>query len=101
MTNIELKLPLPMIAQSARKAKPYIGVMVFILFAGIYGYMLFKINALANPGPVDESAVLAEVKTLPVPKIDEQAANKLLTLKDNSVSVQTLFEQSRTNPFEE
>ncbi len=101
MTNIELKSPLPLLAKSAKKIKPYIGFMMFVLFAAVYGYVLFKINSLANPGPVDESAVLTSVKALPAPRIDNQAAKKLLELKDNSVNVQTLFEDNRTNPFEE
>ena len=100
MTNIELKSPLPIILRSAQKTKPYIGVLIFLIFAGVYGYMIFKINSLAAP-QVDENAVLTETKSLPVPKIDDAAAKQLQTLKDNSVNVQTLFEQGRTNPFQE
>jgi hypothetical protein len=91
---------MPVIAKTARKARPYLGVVLFLLFAGVYGYMVYKINALADPA-IDPSLVTSDVKRLPVPRIDEQAAQQLLTLKDNSVNVQTLFEQSRTNPFRE
>lgn len=100
MTNIELKSPLPMLATTVKKTRPYVGVMIFLLFAAIYGYMVIKINALSNP-TIDQSAVMTEVKSLPVPRIDSEAASQLLTLEDNSVSVKTLFEKSRTNPFSE
>ena len=98
-SNIELKSPLPALAQSVRKVRPYVGVLVFMLFAGVYGYMVFQINSLADP-TVEQSSVQAEAKALPVPRIDDQAAKQLMTLKDNSVNVQTFFEQGRTNPFE-
>jgi hypothetical protein len=98
MTSIELKSPLPALTKSARKARPYVGVMLFLLFAGVYGYMILKINKLADP-QIDQTAVNSDVKTLPIPRIDSNAAKQLLTLKDNSVNVQTLFEQSRKNPF--
>ena len=99
MTSIELKSPLPALAQSVRKVRPYVGVLIFMLFAGVYGYMVFQINSLADP-TVEQSEVQVEAKALPVPRIDDQAARQLMTLKDNSVNVQTLFEQGRTNPFE-
>ena len=100
MTNIELKSPLPMLASTVKKTRPYVGVLIFLLFAGVYGYMVVKINALSDPA-IDQGTVLTEVKSLPVPRIDSEAASRLLTLEDNSVSVKTLFEKSRTNPFSE
>lgn len=75
-------------------------VLVFLLFTAVYGFMIIKINTYSNP-VIDESAVLEEVKALPVPKLDEEAAQKLQSLNDNSVNVQSLFDQGRTNPFSE
>jgi hypothetical protein len=100
MKNIELKLPLPAVKQLAHKLRSYVGVMLFVLFAAVYAYVVVQINTLSNP-PVDSGAVTAASKALPVPRIDDNAINQLLSLKDNSVNVQVLFEQGRTNPFQE
>lgn len=78
----------------------YATVLIFLLFMSIYGYMVLKINTLSNP-VIDEDSIAAEAKALPVPRMDEEAAKKLQSLKDNSVNVQTLFEQGRTSPFQE
>ena len=100
MTGIKLSSPKLLLSASAKRLRPYVGVMIFMLFAAVYGYTLFQINSLSAP-TVNESDVLSEAKTLPAPRIDSDAANQLLTLKDNSVNVQALFEKSRTNPFQE
>jgi hypothetical protein len=90
----------PALARAAHTFRKYASVLIFLLFTGIYGYMIVEINSLSNP-VIDDSAVAAESKALPVPRIDEQSAKKLESLKDNSVNVQTLFDQGRTNPFNE
>jgi hypothetical protein len=100
MTDISVKSPLPALASSLRKVRPYVGVLLFLLFAIIYGYMVLSINKLSNP-VIDPVEVTTEAKASPSPRLDAHAAEQLQTLKDNSVNVQTLFEQSRTNPFQE
>lgn len=100
MKNIELnpKALQPAVGTFLHNLQKYTSVLVFLLLTGIYGYMVIKINTLSNPA-VEDSAVMAEAKTLPTPRMDEDAAKKLQSLKDNSVNVQTLFEKERTNPF--
>lgn len=93
--------------QSTRQAKrllqrmaKYTGVLFFLFIALVYGYVIMQINEFGNT-PVDQQAVADQVQELSTPSIDEQAARKLQNLRDNSVNVQTLFEESRTNPFSE
>ena len=100
MKNLEIKSPVAAIAQTVRKVQPYSGVLLFLLLAAIYGFIVLRINSLSNP-TIDQSAVVGEAKSTPVPRIDANAAKQLQALKDNSVNVQTLFDQSRTNPFNE
>jgi len=78
----------------------YAGFLIFLLFAVAYGYLLLKIDKYSNP-VVSKDEVLQELTALPSFNIDEDAANKLLLLEDNSVNVQTLFREGRTNPFQE
>lgn len=101
MKNIELnadsiKLIGGGLLQTLRK---YASVIIFVLFTGIYGYFTLQINALSNPD-VDEPDVAGQTKALALPHIDEDAAKKLQSLEDNSVNVQTIFEQGRADPFQ-
>jgi hypothetical protein len=48
-----------------------------------------------QPTPSDQ---LTSVK--PSPRIDQDVVSQLQQLQDNSVSVQALFNQGRTNPFQ-
>lgn len=97
--EINLKAVQPAIATILHALRRYATVLIFLLFTGVYGYLIFQINTLSNP-TVEEAEVLSEAKALPVPRIDEESAKKLQSLKDNSVNVQTLFEQGRTDPFQ-
>jgi len=60
--------------------------------------MVVQINVLSNPEPDEDEVATSSAS---VPRIDDEAIRQLQTLKDNSVNVQTLFEQGRTNPFTE
>ena len=71
-----------------------------MVFAMVYVYMIMKVNSLSN-APVDDNALHQQVNASPAPRIDSKAAGQLQTLKDNSVNVQTLFEENRSSPFQE
>ena len=100
MKTGSLKLPLPALLKLARKLQPYLTVILFLVFAVVYALTIMRINALSNP-PLDSGAVADEVKASPTPRIDASAAEQLQTLKDNSVNVQTLFDEGRSSPFQE
>jgi hypothetical protein len=98
--DISLKELAPMLKSISVKVRPYIGVAFFVLLAIIYSFVILQINKLSNQ-PLDESQVSEQSKAAPTPRIDAQAAKQLQTLKDNSVNVQALFEESRQSPFQE
>jgi len=100
MKDISPKATMAAVAAGAHKLRPYLGVGLFLLFAAVYGYLVLKINSLSNP-TIDVSEVISQAVDAPTPRIDAQAAEQLLKLKDNSVNVQTLFEEGRKNPFQE
>lgn len=73
-------------------------VPLFILFVvAVFGYLYLQISQATN-AKADASSDTAVTKSMP--KIDEAVANRLLELEDNSVNVQTLFNDARENPFE-
>src|SRR5437762_7642909 len=85
---------------TSRQLKPYVGVGVFLLFALVYGFVIVRINSLSD-AQVSDADVAAQVNASPVPRIDAGAIKQLQSLNDNSVNVQSLFQQGRTNPFQE
>jgi len=74
--------------------------VIFVLFvAGLYGFVLFRVNSLSHAQPV-ASDVTSQVKAAAIPHIDQAVVKQLQSLQDNSVSVQALFNQARSNPFQ-
>ena len=76
--------------------------IIFIVFViGIYGFVAFQIlNARsAAPSPTDVSAQTQASAS--APHIDQQTIDDMQSLQDNSVNVKTLFDQARSNPFNE
>lgn len=75
-----------------------------ILFLGfvaiVYGFILFRINSLSNMQPSPDS-VTSQIQAAQVPHIDESTVKQLESLQNNSVNVQTLFNEARSNPFQE
>lgn len=83
--------------QAARRYAP----LAFIVFlVAIYGFLSWRIVSLVQAAP-DESAVSSQLQTVGVPRVDKELVTKIQQLEDNSVSVQTLFDQARQNPFSE
>lgn len=74
-------------------------ILFVVVVALLYGFLLLRIMMLSNSQP-EASSVSSEVAKLS-PHIDQKSADQLQTLEDNSVNVQTLFNQARNNPFGE
>src|SRR5476651_2687165 len=75
-------------------------LLVFVAFVALlYGFIAFRISSLGNTEP-SQSAVTSQVNAAQIPRIDQSVVKQLQSLQDNSVSVQTLFNQARSNPFQ-
>lgn len=76
-------------------------VAIFVVFVAVmYGFLLYRINTLNSVQPTPDQ-VAAKVQAAKVPHIDEKVVQQLQSLQDNSVSVQTLFNEARNNPFQQ
>ena len=74
-------------------------VAVFLLFIVLlYGFVWLRINSYNRAQP-STTEVSSQVKAAEILHIDQNVLNQLQTLQNNSVSVQTLFNQARSNPF--
>lgn len=86
--------------RSLDKARRYAGIGFVVFFVAIYGYLGWRIFSLNSVEP-DPSAVASQLKTAGVPRVDPTVLSKIQQLQDNSVEVQTLFDNARSNPFQE
>jgi cell division protein YceG involved in septum cleavage len=82
----------------AIKLKKFAWLIILIFFLIIYGYIYLKINSFESQQP-SSSAISSDLKTSVQPTINPKVVQQLETLKNNSVSVQALFNQARHNPF--
>ena len=76
-------------------------IYLFIGFVVIvYVFIIFKGNQLSNATP-SATAIAKQTQSVNYPHIDQSTINKINQLQDNSVNVQSLFNQARQNPFQE
>lgn len=94
--KLNIKLP-PQIIALLKKLGRYHGVLVLVAVVALYGYLIMQVNAAANVEPNAEEIVAIKKRT---PHIDPETVKQLQQLQDNSVSVQALFNDARTNPFQ-
>jgi len=73
-------------------------ILFFVLLVvGLYAYLVVQINQATSVQPATNQPLISTKKSL---KVDESTVQQLEQLQDNSVSVQSLFNEARTNPFE-
>ncbi len=75
--------------------------LIFLAFVVLlYGFVVLRINSLTTAQPSSD-AVASHVQATHSLHIDKSVVNQLQSLQDNSVSVKSLFNQARDNPFQE
>ncbi len=76
-------------------------LLFFTVFVALlYGFVLFRASSLAHTEP-SQTDVTSRVQAAQVPHINESVVRQLKSLQDNSVNVQALFEEARSNPFQQ
>lgn len=78
----------------------YRNILFFLLLTSLYGYIIWRINVLSTAPPSTTDVVSAQQNT-ETPQISADTVQKLQNLQDNSVRVQSLFNDARQNPFQE
>src|SRR5690349_17521999 len=84
----------PVLSKVVRALRPYVGVFFFLLISLAYSFVILRINALSS-AKVDDSVVQKKANATPSPHVDSATIKQLESLKDNSVNVQTLFQDNR------
>lgn len=98
--DLDLKKIVSKIEPVAQRLLGYLWLITLVLFVAAYSFLLVRINTLTAAKPSDES-ISERLKTVPRPRIDERAADKMQQLEDQNVKIQTLFNEARKNPFAE
>ena len=96
----DIKDQLQKIVESLPRIKRYLPVLFCLLLAVIYGFLVYRVQVLNSTEP-SATDVQAQSKTAQVPRIDPGVLSQVKNLQDNSVEVQSLFDQARSNPFQE
>lgn len=81
-------------------ARKYAALAFLLFLVAIYGFLGWRIVSLTGEEP-NQADVSTQLKTVGVPKVNQDVVDKMQKLDDNSVSVHTLFDQARQNPFSE
>jgi hypothetical protein len=92
------------LAKSIRKwflvLHKYQGLIFFLLLTSLYGYIVWRINVLSTAPPSTSDVANAQ-QNVSSPRIPESTIKTLQGLQDNSVRVQAIFNEARSNPFQE
>ena len=78
----------------------YLVLWFVLLLAAVYGFVLYNIQASVTAEPSQDS-IDAKVQSTSTPHVDSKVVQQMQSLQDHSVNVQTLFDQARSNPFQE
>jgi hypothetical protein len=75
-------------------------LLAFLVFSGMYGYIIMQVNAINTREP---SAVQISEKATSAPrtKVDEELVEEITSLEEQNVQVKTIFNEARKNPFSE
>ena len=97
--KLSIKASRSKLSRLGKKLRPY-SLLAFLVFVALlYGFVLLRISTLSGLQPSSD-AVSSQVKAANLPHIDQSVVDQLQSLQDHSVSVQTLFNQARNNPFQ-
>lgn len=87
-----------------KKIRPLIehGVLVVILvILFVYLMMVWHISNLANAEPSPEAESQALLVAKKIPHVDKEAIDKIQKLEASSAQLRALFNNARSNPFQE
>lgn len=98
--NLDLKSLQPLLKKALKillKHAVFITILIVLL---VYVLVVSRINQLANAEPSMDAETTALAKDS-IPRVDKTAIQQIQSLEQNNTQVQTLFENARTNPFQE
>lgn len=98
--SLDIKSIPSKLLEIVQRLKGYSVIAFIALIVILYGFVLLRISVLSSTEP-SEDAISKHVQTAKVLHIDQAVVDQLQSLQDNSVSVKSLFNEARGNPFQE
>jgi hypothetical protein len=89
-----------LLSDALQKVNRYSLVLFLLFVGGLYGFIILEIGSLSNAQPSSQD-ISQQVNAAQLPRIDKTVVKQLKSLQDNSVNVQSLFNDARNNPFQE
>ena len=100
MSKLTLSSAIDKLRAIVMRVSPYKVIIFVVLVAGLYGFIIFRINTLDNLQPTADQ-VSSQNDPIRTAHVDPSVVQQLQSLQDHSVNVQTLFNQARNNPFQD
>lgn len=97
--NIDLKNIKPLLLKTLFVLKKNAVFIFIILGLAIFGFLVLRIRSLASLEPNEEILQEKAIENRPV-VIDEDSVQTIINLQEVNIEVKALFEQGRTNPFQ-
>lgn len=98
--NLDVKDIKPLLLKVLFKLKQNAVFIFIILGLAIFGFLVLEIRTLASLEPSEEILEEKAGENRPV-VIDEDSVETIKNLQEVNVEVKALFEQGRTNPFQD
>ena len=98
--KLELRELIEKLAARLAVLRRYSFVIFVVFVAALYGFLLLRVSSLGSAQP-SQTAIDSQVQAAAIPHIDQKVVQQLQSLQDNSVTVKALFNQARSNPFQE
>jgi hypothetical protein len=83
-----------------QKIHRYSLVLFLVFISVLYGVLVMQIGSLSNAQPSTQD-IDKQIQSTQGPHIDKAVVKQIKSLGDNSVNVQSLFNEVRNNPFDD
>jgi len=81
-------------------AKRYAVIIFVVVFSVLSGFLVMRIGELSRAEP-EQAQIDLRLEEVKRTKLDEDTISKLRVLQDKNISIESLFDNGRTNPFED
>jgi hypothetical protein len=98
--DIKISTPNISVSEILAYVQKYASFSFFVIIALLYIFFIIRVNLIANSEPT-EAQISEQTQAIKTLKIDQNSLTKIQNLEDQNIAVQSLFEEARTNPFQD
>ncbi len=98
--NLDLKAIVPQAKKYFFVVQKHLAFIFVIVVLLSYVFVVWKISSLATVEPTQDEETAALSATA-IPKVNKEAVSQIEALESTNAEVHSLFEDARSNPFQE